>query len=135
MRTRTIWVVALLVSSIVLGACERSEVDGIGSNTPDENAPPQLDLVGVTDCSVGEWGWVAGRGDIRNGAVEVSTYEIVVGFYDGERRLADRSTWIRDLDPGESARFEANVWLNDQAGATTSCEVVTINRWSIPTQG
>jgi hypothetical protein len=65
----------------------------------------------------------------------VSTYEIVIGFYDGETRLGDRNTWIRDVDPGESARFEAHVWLGDDAGDTASCEVLTINRWTAVTRG
>ena len=135
MRARTVGAVALLVMSVVLGACERSEVNGIGSNTPAEDAPPQLDLVGSTECSVGQWGWVSGGGEIRNGAADVSTYEIVIGFYDGDRRLGDQSTWIRDVDPGESARFEAHLWLDEVASSMTSCDVVTINRWSIPMRG
>lgn len=134
MKARTFGAAALAVLSIAVGACERSDVNGIGSNTPNEDAPPQLDLIGVIDCSVGEWGWVSGGGDIHNGAPDVSTYEVVVGFYDDDRRLGEKRTWIRDVDPGESARFETHVWLNDDATAMTSCEVVTINRWSVRLQ-
>jgi hypothetical protein len=120
----------LCVAVLFLGACERSEIDGIGSFTPDEVAPPQHDLVSLDDCSVGEWGWVSGEGEINNGSTSVSTYEVVLGFYDGERRLGDQNTWIRDLDPGESARFEVYAWLDDHASAMSACEVLTINRWS-----
>lgn len=130
MTTRTLGTTVLLTLLLLLGACERSEVDGIGSNTPSEQSPPQHDLVGRIECSVGEWGWVSGQGDVHNGAGNVSSYEVVVGFYEGERRLGDRNAWIRDLDPGESARFEAFLWLGDDAAAVTSCEVITINRWS-----
>ena len=120
--------------SLLLGACERSELNGIGSNTPSEDAPPQLDLVGTVECSVGEWGWVSGGGEIRNGAGDVSTYEVVIGFYDGDRRIGEQSTWIRDVDPGEAARFEAHAWLNDDANAMGACDVITINRWSVRSQ-
>ena len=63
----------LLLLSVVLGACERSEGNGIGSITPDTDAPPQLDLVSMGSCSAGEWGWVGGDGVISNGAADVST--------------------------------------------------------------
>ena len=124
----------LLMVALMVGACERSEVDGIGSNTPSEVAPPQRDLVGQVECAIGEWGWVSGEGEIRNGAGDVSTYEVVVGFYDGETRLSDQNTWIRDVDPGESARFEAYAWLGDDAGRMASCEVLTVNRWTAVTR-
>lgn len=127
--------VLVLALTLALGACERSEIDGIGSNTPSEEAPPQRDLVGLVDCSVGEWGWVSGEGQVRNGAVGASTYEVVVGFYAGDVRIGDRSSWIRDIDPAETATFDARSWLGDDAATMTSCEVVTINRWSAPTKG
>ena len=124
----------VLMMALVIGACERSEVDGIGSNTPSDAAPPQRDLVGPVECAIGEWGWVSGEGEVRNGAGDVSTYEVVIGFYDGETRLADQNTWIRDLDPGESARFETHAWLGDDAVSMASCEVLTINRWTAVTR-
>lgn len=127
-------VALLLLLTVVLGACERSEVNGIGSITPDADAPPQLDLVSMGSCSAGEWGWVSGDGVISNGAGDVSTYEIVVGFYEGERRLGDQNTWIRDLAVGESASFDVHAWLDDEANAMTSCRVLTINRWSARTR-
>ena len=133
-KTRTRALALALLLSVALGACERSEVDGIGSFTPDDAAPPQHDLVSMDDCTVGEWGWVSGEGVINNGAADVSTFEVVVGFYDGERRIGDRSARIRDLAPGESATFDVYAWLDDEASEMTSCRVLTINRWSAPTR-
>jgi hypothetical protein len=130
MTMRRSGAILMLVLAFALGACERSEVDGIGSNTPSEEAPPQRDLVGSVDCTVGEWGWVSGEGQVRNGAVGASTYEVVVGFYAGDVRIGGQSTWIRDIDPAETATFDAYAWLGDDAATMTSCEVVTINRWT-----
>lgn len=126
-------VVALCVVPLLLGGCERTEIDGIGSITPNEAAPPQLDLVALGDCTVGELGWVSGEGEIRNRSDAVGTYEVVVSFSDADRRLGDQRARIRDLYPGESARFEVHAWLNDDAASMTSCDVVTINRWSART--
>lgn len=130
MNTRMTTTAVIVALSVLLGACERSEVDGVGSNTPSEDAPPQHDLVEPLGCVVGEWGWVSGEGEINNATNDVATYEVVVAFYDGSRRLADQNTWIRDVEPAESARFEAYAWLDDEADTMTSCEVITINRWS-----
>lgn len=135
MDIRRSGVIVLIVLATLLGACERSEVDGIGSNTPSEEAPPQRDLVGQVDCSVGERGWVTGAGQVRNGATGTSSYEVVIGFYAGGVRIGDRSAWIRDIDPAETATFDANVWLGDAADTMTSCEVVTVNRWTAANAG
>ncbi len=117
----------------VLSACERTEVDGIGSYTPDDAAPPQRD-VSIDDCSIGEWGWVTGTGTVENHTDDVASYEIVVGFDSGDLRAGQGSAWIRDLDPGRSATFSASTHLGDRSGSMTGCEVVTINRWGAETR-
>ncbi len=126
---------ALLVLPIalLLAACERTEVNGIGSYTGDEAHPPQLDLVSSGGCSIGEWGFVSSSGRIVNNTDDVASYEVVVAFGDGDERLGQGATWIRDLDAGATARFEATRHLGDAAGRVDTCDVITINRWSATT--
>lgn len=123
----------LIAMTALLSACERSEVNGIGSYTPDEVAPPQLD-VAVGSCSIGEWGWVTGTGTVENQTGDVATYEVVVGFEAGEVRIGQGSTWIRDLAPGQTASFSASRHVGDAAPTMSHCDVITINRWSAETR-
>lgn len=125
--------VAAILAVLLLSACERTEVAGIGSYTPDDAAPPQLD-VAMGSCSIGEWGWVTGSGTVENGTDDVATYEVVVGFDSGEVRAGQGSAWIRDLGPGQAATFSASTHLGDRAPTMTSCDVITINRWSAETR-
>lgn len=120
----------LLVAFVLLGAaCEYTEVNGIGTRTPDEIAPPQNDLVDFAGCqraALGQWQAI---GSIVNNSTKVSSYELTVGFYAGETRLAQRSQWIRDLKPGEEALVNGSWWVGENADAVTSCQVITINRF------
>lgn len=128
---------ALLVATIlavgVLSGCERSEVDGIGSYTPDDVAPPQLD-VAMGDCSIGDWGWVTGDGTVVNQTDDVASYEVVVAFDAGEVRVGQGSGWIRDLAPGQTAKFSVSTHLGDDADSMSACDVITVNRWGAETR-
>jgi len=127
-------VLPFLLTSLLVTACQRSEVNGIGSYTPDDAAPPQLDLVDDAACDIGDWGWASGSGTIENRTTDVATYEVVVAFHEGEVRLGEASSWIRDLPAGVTARYEATGFLGDEAPLLTDCSVITINRWSADTQ-
>jgi len=122
-----------IVALLTLTGCERTELNGIGSYTPDDLAPPQLD-VAMSGCSIGEWGWVTGTGTVQNRTDDVATYEVVVVFESGETRLGQGSTWIRDLSAGQTATFDASTHLGERSGEMSSCEVATINRWSAETR-
>ena len=125
--------VAPILAVLVLSACERTEVDGIGSYTPGDAAPPQRD-VAMGSCSIGEWGWVTGSGTVENGTDDVATYEVVVGFDSGEVRAGQASTWIRDLGPSQVATFSASTHLGEGSSTMTDCAVITINRWGAETR-
>ncbi len=124
---------APILAVLALSACERTEVDGIGSYTPDDAAPPQLD-VALGNCTIGEWGWVTGSGTVENGTDDVATYEVVVGFNSGDVRSGQGSAWIRDLGPGQVATFSASRHLGDRSQTMSGCEVITINRWGAETR-
>lgn len=125
--------VGLVLAVLVLSGCERSEVNGIGSYTPDDQAPPQLDVT-LDDCAVGEWGWVTGNGMVQNRTGDVATYEVVVAFDDGDVRIGQGSAWIRDLGAGTRAAFRASTHLGERAPAMSNCQVITVNRWSAETR-
>jgi len=118
----------LLSAGLLLGACEYSEVDGVGTRTADEENPPQLDLTSFDGCQRGELGQWRADATITNNTDVVSTYELTVSFYDGDVRLAERGTWVRDLKPGEAAKVDHGWWI-DGADDVTRCEVLTINRF------
>lgn len=131
-HTRSAVIVGLLSTALALTGCERSEVNGIGSYTPNDIAPPQLD-VSVDECRIGEWGWVTATGLVQNRTDDVASYEVVVAFDVDDVRAGQGSDWIRDVDAGTAARFRASTHLGDEATGMTDCRVLTVNRWSAQT--
>ena len=124
LRTR----LAVLALLPFLAACQRTEVNGIGSYTGDATQPPQLDVSEVT-CDVGEWGWVRASGTVQNPTDSTATYQVMVAFERDGVRLADGGDWIPDLAPGQTAAFTAREYLSDDAASMDSCAVLTVNRW------
>ena len=129
MKLRSFILIPVLFALMFLTACERSEVNGIGSYTPDAVAPPQLDAA-VGSCVIGASGRVAGHGLVVNPTAGVATYEIVIAFEDDDLRLGQGSAWIRDLDSGQTVSFDAAAHLGDRSGSMTGCRVITANRRS-----
>ncbi len=123
----------VLIALLALAGCKRTEVNGIGSYTGDDDEPPQLDLATFAGCRVGEWGWVHGTGTVENRTADVATYEIVVAFSDDGTRVDTRSAWIRDLAAGATAQFDAARWFGENASAVDGCQVITVNRWEAET--
>lgn len=118
----------LLTAMLLLASCEYAEVDGIGTRTADPDNPPQHDLRSFDGCEPGDLGQWRFRAEITNNSPTVASYELTVAFYDGETRLDEFSSWVRDLRPGETAAADSGWWI-DSADRVTRCEVLTINRW------
>lgn len=119
----------LSVAMLVMVGCEYSEIDGIGTRTADEVHPPQYDLASFDGCTPGDLGQWRFSANVVNNTPKVASYELTVAFYNGDTRLDEFSTWIRDLKPGEKAAADAGWWI-EGAEDVTRCEVLTINRWS-----
>lgn len=113
---------------LALSACEYSELNGVGTRTADEAAPPQLDIASFDGCSRGDLGQWKASATLVNNSLKPASYELVVAFYDGETRLDEASHWVRDLLPGEEAVIDRGWWI-EGADAVTSCEVLLINRF------
>lgn len=113
---------------VALTACEYSELDGIGTRTADAEHPPQRDLAAFEGCEPAELNRWRARGEVVNQTDQVVSYEVVVGFYDGEVRLDERSEWIRDLGPGEVAALDRAWWI-DEPDRVTDCRVLLVNRF------
>lgn len=124
-RLRLLALVALV--ALALTACRYDEVDGVGSRTADEEFPPQLD-VEFTGCSVGALSQWHATATVVNPTDVPVTYELTVGFYDGDVRLAQRSHWIRELRPSETAEVDAGWWV-ESAERVTDCRLLTVNRF------
>ncbi|MEM7326573.1 MAG: hypothetical protein AAF531_26035 [Actinomycetota bacterium] len=116
------------IAMLALTGCEYSELNGIGTRTGDEEFPPQLDLVSFDGCEPGELGRWQASGELLNNTPDTATYEVMVGFYEGEVRLDERSRWIRDIRPGERATLDASWWIQN-GDSVTSCRVVLVNRF------
>lgn len=125
---RTLLYSILAASLLVASACEYSEIDGIGTRTADEENPPQSDLTSFGGCAPGDLGQWRFDAVITNNSPTVASYELTVAYYDDGTRLDEKSTWVRDLRPGESAAADAGHWI-EGADRVTGCEVLTINRW------
>lgn len=130
MRLRRGVLIVIALLSLAITACERTEVNGISSATGDEAHPPQLDLDSFNGCTTGELTYVKGQGTVTNQSPATASYEVVVGFYGSNgTRIDQASTWVRDLQVGETASFEAGKFLGDRAATVDTCEVITINRF------
>jgi hypothetical protein len=121
--------VVLIVAMLGLASCDYSEVDGIGTRTADDMHPPQHDLTSFAGCEPGDLGQWRFAAEVTNNSPEVASYELTVAFYEGDTRLDEFGTWVRDLRPGENAAVDAGWWI-DSAERVTRCDVLTINRWS-----
>lgn len=119
---------ALVAVGGLLSACEYSEIDGVGTRTADEVHPPQLDVASFDGCEPETLDRWRARGEIVNSTETVASYEVVVGFYDGETRLDERSEWIRDLRPGERAALDRAWWIDDP-DRVTGCRLLLVNRF------
>ena len=122
-----------LLGSSMLTACERTEVNGIGSYTGDPAQPPQLDVVGSDRCAAGEWGFALADATIRNNTADVATYEVVIAFESDAVRLGQGSAWVRSLDPGQTSELTVTRHLGEAAAELTTCRVITVNRWEADT--
>ena len=116
------------VAALSLTACEYSEVNGIGTRTADEANPPQLDVTSFGGCVRGSLDRWQVSGELVNSTDQAASYEIVIGFYDGETRLDQRSEWIRDLRPGERAAIDGAWWV-DEPDRVTNCQLILVNRF------
>lgn len=114
----------------LLVACEYSELDGVGTRTPDEDFPPQLDVVAFEGCQGASLNQVRATGEVVNNSPSTATYEVIVAFLDADQtRLDEKSTWIRDLRPDERAAVDHTWWI-DGRDLFATCEVLIVNRWS-----
>ena len=120
------WLAPLAVTlALLTTACEYVEVDGIGTRTMDEVNPPQSDIASFTGCEPAPLNQWRAVGEVVNQTDKVSTYEVVVAFYDESTRLDERSEWIRDLKPGERAAIDRSWWLDDPS-RVTGCQLIMI---------
>ena len=119
----------LLPLAILLGlsACEYTEVDGVGTRTADDENPPQHDLDRFDGCSPAPLGQWEADGQLTNNTEVTSTYEVKIAFFADDVRVAERSDWVTDLRPGESAAIHGSWWIDSED--VTNCEVLVINRW------
>lgn len=124
-RIRSLALVAFLV--VALTACRYDEVDGVGSRTADDEFPPQLD-VAFAGCELGPLGQWHATATVVNPTDVPVTYELTVGFYDDDVRLAQRSHWIRELRPLETAEVDAGWWV-ERADRVDGCRLLTVNRF------
>lgn len=120
--------IAGVVATLALSACEYVEIDGIGTRTPDEVHPPQHDLMSFEGCQPDTLNRWQARGEIVNNTDQVVSYEVVVAFDAGDLRLDQRSEWLRDVGPGERAAINRAWWV-DEHDRVTGCRVLVINRF------
>ena len=132
---RTLQLVVGFVALVVVAtACEYREVDGVGTRTFDEEFVPQDDIDRFDGCALTAAGQWRVDGEITNNTDEMASYAITIAFFDGDTRLEERSLWIRDLHPDESAEMNRGWWING-SDQVTSCEVLTIDRFTTPIVG
>lgn len=119
---------ALVLGAIaLLSACRYEQVDGVGTRTMDPEFPPQEDVV-LDGCHRDELGRWHADVAVTNNTPVVQTYEVTIGFYDDDTRIAQRAHWVRALRVDEVAEPDAAWWV-DSADRVTDCRVLTVNRF------
>lgn len=126
-RSRPSRVVLFVAVMLVAASCRYSEVDGVGTRTADADHPPQLDVT-LTGCTEGEFGQWTAEAVVTNPTDAAMTYEVIVAFQDGDVRLSQRSHWVRNLTPGETAAISPSWWI-ESPDRVTGCRVLTVNRF------
>ncbi|MDW3217616.1 MAG: hypothetical protein R8F63_03300 [Acidimicrobiales bacterium] len=124
LRTGALAIGALLL----LSACKYEEVDGVGTRTMDVEHPPQSDVV-LDGCHRDELGRWHADVTVTNNTPAVQTYELTIGFYDGDTRLAQRAHWIRALRVDEVAEPDPAWWV-ESGERVTDCRLLTVNRFA-----
>ncbi|MEM9564243.1 MAG: FxLYD domain-containing protein [Actinomycetota bacterium] len=125
---RTTSLAAGLLLCGLLTACEYSEINGVGTRTADEVNPPQLDVTAFDGCRPATLNRWQVEGEVTNSTDSVATYEVVVGFYEGDTRIDERGEWVRNLRPGERASLDRAWWIDDPE-RVTDCRLLLVNRF------
>lgn len=121
--------IVLIAATLVLAVgCRYEEVGGVGTRTADDEHPPQAD-VELVGCRTGDLSRWHATVTITNHTPEVQTYEVTIGFYDDEIRLAQRSHWVRALRPGEVAEIDPSWWI-ESPDRVSDCRLLTVNRFA-----
>ena len=121
-------VLLALCGLVLLSACEYEQVDGVGTRTMDEEHPPQDDVT-LAGCHRDEFGRWHADVTIMNNTDLVQTYELTIGFHDGDTRLAQRALWVRTLRVGEVAEPDPGWWV-ESGDRVTACRLLTVNRFA-----
>lgn len=109
------------------GATTTSIPESISDNTTN---PPQADLNGDTECTIGTIGSVMARGSLTNHSSTTSSYTIHVSFNDAAGvRFAEAAAAHIDVRSGETVLWDATPYVPPVDGAWT-CEVVSIERFA-----
>jgi hypothetical protein len=92
--------------------------------------PPQADLNGDTECTIGQFGSVAAKGTLTNHSSQTSAYMIQVSFNDAAKvRFAEGSDFHNDVRAGETVLWEASGHVDPVDGPWT-CDVVSVERFA-----
>lgn len=128
---RLLRIPALLVVIFALAACEYREVDGVGTRTHEDEFVPQDDITAFDGCvrtHANQW---EARGEVTNPTPDRATYVITIAFEADDLRLDERTIWVRDLAPVQTASINRGWWLSEPE-RVTSCRVLTIDRFRTP---
>lgn len=121
-------IAGIVAALVLLTGCRYETIDGVGTRTVDPDFPPQSD-VALVSCRTGDWSRWHATATITNHTAVVQTYEVTVGFYDGDVRLAERAHWVRALRPGETAQVDPSWWI-ESPERVDDCRLLTVNRWA-----
>ncbi len=103
------------------------EVDNIFDELGGEADPDHYEV--TIDCGEDDLGDVLPSGEITNTSDEVRGFQIEIEILDGDVRLDGTSTFVEDLDPGQTSEWEA--FSTADTGPGVTCDITSVNNWGV----
>jgi hypothetical protein len=104
-------------------------VDGIKSDTGDDEFPPQRDLEPDIACAT-DVDSLRASGVVRNRTDEVANYTLFAAWDRDGHQVAQAETKVDAVPPGATRQWEITVMLRGDASDTADCSIIRINRTS-----
>jgi hypothetical protein len=107
---------------------QTTTINGIKSETGDDEHPPQLDLQPDLRCDTQEHE-LAASGSVRNNSDRTSSYMLIAAWEQDGHQIAQRETKIEALAPAATAPWQVTVALetSPEDGAV-NCRIIRIDR-------
>jgi hypothetical protein len=108
-------------------AAKPASANGVQSMSSNTDHPPAGD-VSISECTTDQFGFGAVKGQIVNHSSKRSNYMISVSFEKDGVKVSEGADMVSDVDPGQTALWDASSLDDAAAGAT--CKITSVERFA-----